>query len=55
MADLVPNHLNFGETVGSKAKQRPINNISEWLQAFAIYVSIIARKQPQCVPDLMGY
>ena len=41
--------------MGSKSKQRPITNISEWLQAFAVYVSVIARKQPQRVPDLMGY
>ena len=52
---LVPNHLGFEETVGSKSKQCPITNISEWLQVFAVYVSVIARKQPQRVPDLMGY
>ena len=55
MGDLVPNHLNFEDSTGSKSKQRPISNIAEWLQAFAIYVSIISRKQPQRVPDLMGY
>ena len=27
----------------------------EWLQSFAVHVSVIARKQPQRVPDLMGY
>ena len=32
-----------------------VTNISERLQAFAIYVSVIAKKQPHCVPDLMGY
>ena len=41
--------------MGSKSNQRPITNILEWLQAFAVYVSVIARKQPQHVPDLMGY
>ena len=41
--------------MGSKSKQHPITNISEWLQAFAVYVSVIAKKQPQHVPDLMGY
>ena len=53
--DLVPSHLGFEETVGSKSKQCPVTSIAEWLQAFAVYVSVIARKQPQCVPDLMGY
>ena len=55
LGDLLSNHLGFEETVGSKSKQHPITNISEWLQAFAVYVSVIARKQPQRVPDLMGY
>ena len=55
LGDFVPNHLGFEEIVGSKSKQHPITNISEWLQAFAVYVSVIARKQPQRVPDLMGY
>ena len=55
LGDLVPNHLGFEETVGYKSKQHPITNISEWLQPFSVYVSVIARKQPQCMPDLMGY
>ena len=55
MGDLVPSHLSFEETAGAKSKQRCIANISEWLQAIAVYVSIIAKKQPQRVPDLMGY
>ena len=55
LGDLLSNHLGFEETVGSKSKQHPITNISEWLQAFTVYVSVIARKQPQRVPDLMGY
>ena len=55
LGDLVPNHYGFEETVGSKSKQQPITNISEWLQAFAVDVSVIARKQPQHVPDLMVY
>jgi len=55
MGDLVPSHLGFGDMVGNKSKQRSVANISEWLEAFAVYVSVIARKQPQRVPDLMGY
>ena len=53
--DLVPSNLGFEETAGSKSKQHPVTSIAEWLQAFAVYVSIITRKQPQHVPDLMGY
>jgi len=29
--------------------------IFEWLQAFAVYVAIIAKKQPHEVPGLIGY
>ena len=52
IGDLVPSHLGFEETAGSKPKQRSITNISKWLQAFTIYVSVISKKH---VPDLMGY
>jgi len=55
MADLVPSHLGFEEIKGSKPRQRSVTNISEWLQAFAVYVSVISKKQPQHVPYLMGY
>ena len=55
LGDLVPNHLGFQETVRSKSKQHPVTNISEWLQAFTMYVSVIAKKQPQRVPDLISY
>ena len=36
----------------STRKHRFITNIMEWLQSFAVYVSVIARKQPQPVPGL---
>jgi len=55
MLDLVPSHLGFEEITGSKPRQLSVTNISEWLQAFAIYLSVISKKQPQRVPDLMGY
>ena len=55
LGDVLPNYLGFEETVGFKSKQHPITNISEWLQAFMVYVSVIARKQLQRAPDLMGY
>ena len=55
MADLVPSHLGFEEITGSKPRQPSVTNISEWLQAFAVYMSVISKKQPQHVPDLTGY
>ena len=54
MGDLIPTRLGLDDTARSKLR-RTITNISEWLQAFAVYVSIIAKKQPYRVPDLMGY
>ena len=55
MGDLVPSHLGFEKAVGAKSKQRSVTNISEWLQAFAVYASVISRNKPEHVPDLMGY
>jgi len=52
MADLVPSHLGFEDTVGAKSKQRAVTNIMEWLEAFAIYVLVVARKQLQRVLGL---
>ena len=46
MGDLVPTHLSFEDTAETKLKHWPVTNISEWLQVFAVYVSVvIARKQ----------
>ena len=55
LADLIPTRLGFEDTTRSKIKHRSVANISEWLQAFAVYVSVIAKTQPYRVPDLMGY
>ena len=55
MGDLLPNRLGLDDVAKSKQKHRLVTNITEWLQGFAVYVSVIARKQPQCVLDLMGY
>ena len=55
MGDLIPNCPGLEDTARSKLKCRSITNVCEWLQAFEVYVSIIARKQPHRVPDLMGY
>ena len=47
MGDLLPSCLDAAK---STQKHRLITNIMEWLQNFAVYVSLIARKQPQHVP-----
>ena len=51
MGDLIPIHLGLDDTARSKLR----HSISEWLQAFAGYVLVIAKKQPHHVPDLVGY
>ena len=55
MGDLVPHRLGLEEITKSKQKRQAISSISEWLQAFAVYVAVISKKQPDRVPDLMGY
>ena len=55
LADLIPTRLGFKDTTRSKINHRSVANISEWLQALAVYVSVIAKTQPYHVPDLMGY
>ena len=37
MGDLVPNHLNFEDSTGSKSKHHQISNIAKCFPAFAIY------------------
>ena len=55
MGDLIPHRLGLEEITTSKQKHQAISTISEWLQAFALYVAVISKKQPDRVPDLMGY
>ena len=38
----------------NKAKRR-VTNILEWVQCFALYTAVIAKKQPNRVQDLLGY
>ena len=51
---LIPIRLGLDDTARLKLRHSVIN-ISKWLQAFAIYMSVIAKKQPYLVTDLMGY
>ena len=54
MAELIPSHLSIDEAEKYKPKHCSVTNVSEW-QAFAVYVSVIAKKQPHHIPELMGY
>ena len=55
MGDLLPHRLGLEEITRSKQKRQAISSISEWLQAFAVYVAVISKKQPDRIPDLMVY
>ena len=62
MAELIPDRLGVtrsfeNEESGKVAKQkrRVVANIMEWVQCFGIYMAVISHKQPQRVPDLLGY
>jgi len=46
MSDLLLNHLGHEDTAKGNQKHH-ITNISEWLQGFAVYVLVIAKKEPQ--------
>ena len=52
--DLIPTHLGLDDTVRSKLGCS-ITNITEWLQAYTDYISVIAKTQPHRISDLMGY
>ena len=56
MVELLPERLDTtdSEDVKLKRKKRSLS-ILEWLQCYAVYVTVVARKQPTRLADLMGY
>ena len=60
MSELLPEQLGPSDIKLSSEKQQGtkkklISNILEWVQCFSIYVSVIALKEPQRIPDLLCY
>ena len=47
--------LNDNHTRASKPKIKYVTNIIDWVQAFGLHLAIISQKQPQRVPELIGY
>lgn len=39
----------------TKAKNKPVEDISTWLQCFAVYVAVMAKQYPEVVGDMMAY
>ena len=59
MAELLSDHMrvleNEDHPKSAKSRRHNVTSILEWARCFALYISIISRKQPQRVPDLLGY
>ena len=47
--------LNGNHRRASKPMIKPVTNVIDWVQAFGLHVAIISQKQPQRVPELIGY
>lgn len=55
MGDLIPTHIGLEKSARPKLKEHTCINICEWLQVFAVYMSVFGKKQPHRIPNLMGY
>ena len=56
VADLLPERLGEKQKDAHRTKrQKRSLTILEWLQCFSTYVSVVARKHPERIADLMGY
>ena len=56
MADLLPDQLAPTSTDRtSKPRRQTISNILEWVKCFSAYIAVVSSKQPDRVPDLLGY
>ena len=62
MAELSPDKLgltkstlNDDQAKSSKPRRRTVTSILEWTQCFATYMAVICRKQPERMPDMLGY
>ena len=62
MAELLPDRMGTaGTRTGkdqsrvSRPRRKVVTNILEWVERFAIYVAVVSRKQPQRVPEMLGY
>ena len=62
MAELLPDRFGIAKSrpgdksaQPSKHKQRTVTTILEWIQYFSIYLTVITKKQPQRIPDLLAH
>ena len=58
MADLLPEQLGtygYDKESKTRTKKPSVTNILEWMQCFAVYVTVRSQKQPDRIRDFMGY
>ena len=59
MSELLCDHMGALENEDHQKSVKPkrcnVTNVLEWARCFALYTSILSRKQPQRVADLLGY
>ena len=57
MANLMPDHLSTTQRKDDRRGKRSRQSLTilERLQCFSTYASVLAKKHPNCIPDLMGY
>ena len=56
MVELLPERLDTADSEDTRLKRKKRSlSILEWLQCYAVYVAVVARKQPARLTDLMGY
>ena len=39
----------------ARARKKPIEEIGRWIQCFAIYMAVMARKHPKAIPEMLAY
>ena len=39
----------------ARARKKPIEEIGRWIQCFAIYMAVMARKYPEAIPEMLAY
>jgi len=61
MSECLPEHLgnSANDTLdcgsSTKLKHHHVTNILEWIQGCGTYMAVLARKQPERIPDLNAY
>ena len=61
MAELLTDTLSSSEYLvendsqSHKQKLKEVTDILDWVQCFGVYMAIISFKEPNRIPDLIGY